>query len=56
MSQPFYFIILDYPVHPKPRFGWNKPPHAKLYEIINRNRLVYAEYLNKFLKYKDHFV
>lgn len=56
MSQPFYFIILDYPVHPKPRFGWNQPAHPKLYEIINRNRTIYAEYLKRFLQYKAHFI
>ncbi|MFF2290438.1 class I SAM-dependent methyltransferase [Peribacillus butanolivorans] len=56
MSQPQYFIFLDYPVRPIPRFGWSKPPHSKLYEIINRNRLVYEEYLEKFLQYKIDFV
>lgn len=56
MSQPYQFIFLDYPVHPKPRFGWKKPPHKKLYEIINRNRLLYVDNLKKFLQYKDNFV
>ncbi|HDX9579330.1 TPA: class I SAM-dependent methyltransferase [Bacillus pseudomycoides] len=56
MSQYQHFIFLDYPIKSIPRFGWNKPPHAKLYEIINRNRLLYEEYLKKFLKHKEKFI
>jgi hypothetical protein len=56
LNQDQYVINLDYPIRPNPRFGWNKPPNAKLYEIINKDRLVYETYLKKFLKYKDNFV
>jgi len=49
-------IFLDYPVNPQPRYGYHDPPHPKLYEIINKNRSVYADYLTDFLKYKDYFI
>ena len=38
-------ILLDYPVTPAPRWGHGKPPHAKLYEIINRGRERYRRRL-----------
>ena len=50
-----YPIFLDYPVQSQPRYGYGKPPHQKLYEIINRNRNVYRDYLSHFLEYKDYF-
>jgi hypothetical protein len=56
LNQDQYHIKLDYPIKPTSRFGWNKPPNAKLYDIINRNRQVYETYLKKFLRYKDNFV
>jgi Methyltransferase domain len=38
-------IVLDYPVTPTPRWGHGKPPHALLYDIINRGRKRYEERL-----------
>lgn len=46
-------ILLDDAVTPQPRWGYGKPPHPKLYEIINKNRGIYKNYLAQFLKYKD---
>jgi hypothetical protein len=48
-------IFLEYPVELRPRYGYGKPPHQNLHEIINRNRNVYKDYLVSFLKYKDYF-
>ncbi len=48
-------IDLDYPINPIPRYGYGKPPHPRLYEIIKRNRKVYEEYLHLFLNYKNNF-
>lgn len=45
-------ITLDYPVNPQPRYGYGKPPHAKLYEIIDKRRQSYREVLNLFLQYE----
>lgn len=50
-----YPIFLDYPIRPEPRYGYGKPPHPKLYSIIDRNRIAYGNYLNRFLKFKDYF-
>lgn len=50
-----YQLLVDYPVHPKPRYGYGKPAHGKLHEIIDRNRDDYKRYLTGFLQYKDDF-
>lgn len=52
-SQP---ILLDYPVKPTPRYGYGKPPHPKLYEIINRNRNAYKDILTSFLRFREDFL
>lgn len=49
-------ITLDYPINPQPRYGYGKPPHAKLHEIIDRRRQSYQEVLNLFLQYKSDLV
>jgi hypothetical protein len=51
----YYPILLDYPLNPIPRYGYTNPPHPKLYEIINKNRLEYKSKLEKFLKLKEYF-
>jgi hypothetical protein len=49
-------ILLDYPVKPTPRYGYGKPPHPKLYEIINRNRNDYKDTLKSFLRFRENFL
>lgn len=49
-------ILLDYPVKPTPRYGYGKPPHPKLYEIINKNRIAYKNILESFLGFKEYFL
>ncbi len=44
-------IYLDYPVNSLPRYGYGKPPHKKLYDLINRQREQYANLLKGFVKY-----
>ena len=53
LPQPYY---LEYPVKQEPRYGYGKPPHARLYEIINRNRAAYRRTLERFLSFKDDFL
>ena len=53
IPQPYY---LEYPVKHDPRYGYGKPPHARLYEIINRNRAAYKRTLESFLSFKDDFL
>jgi hypothetical protein len=50
-----YSIHLDYPLHSEPRYGWGKPPHGKIHDILNKNRAFYAEHLHHFLNYKDNY-
>lgn len=50
-----HLIFFDYIVNSQPRYGYGKPPHPKLYEIINKNRIVYKDYLSLFLSYKGYF-
>jgi len=52
MDEPRFPITLDYPVHPRPRYGYGKPPHALLLQIIEARRAVYASLLASFLPYK----
>jgi hypothetical protein len=48
MSAP-YRIELEYPLYPEPRYGWGRPPHPKLVQILERGRAVYREHLSGFL-------
>ncbi|NEO70863.1 class I SAM-dependent methyltransferase [Moorena sp. SIO3H5] len=48
------FLYFDYPINQKSRYGYGKPPHPKLYEIINRGRETYKTYLNSFLEYREN--
>jgi predicted O-methyltransferase YrrM len=53
-GSPFqYPIYLEYEVKPTPRYGYGKPAHPQLEELIGRNRESYAELLKRFLTYKD---
>ena len=48
-------IVVDYPVKPRPRYGFGAPPHSRLYDIMNRNRDHYAALLTEFLAYQPDF-
>jgi len=51
----YHPILLEYPLKSVPRYGYGKPPHFKLYEIINKNRVDYINTLKKFLRFKKFF-
>lgn len=51
LSPKFQSIHLDYKVAPKPRYGHGNPAHTLLFDIINRNRPLYKDLLESFLKY-----
>ena len=55
LSPKFQTIHLEYKVNPIPRYGWGKPAHDLLYDIVNLNREKYHELLTTFLKYKNIF-
>jgi hypothetical protein len=46
-------LFMEYPVEFKPRYGHGNPPHKQLYDIINRNREIYKDYLTDTLQYKN---
>lgn len=41
-------LLVDYPVRPEPRYGWGKPAHPGLVEIIGARRDRYRELLGAF--------
>ena len=45
-------VVLDHPVRPIPRYGYQKPPHPKLHALISRNRSLYESLLQGFLTYQ----
>lgn len=51
LSPKFQSIHLEYKVTPKPRYGHGKPAHTLLFDLINRNRSLYKDLLESFLKY-----
>lgn len=56
LSPKYQTIFLEYKVEPKPRYGYGRPPHSALYEIVNKNRDLYKETLNFFLSFSEKFV
>jgi hypothetical protein len=50
-----YPAVNDYQVIAKQRYGYGKPPHALLYEVINKNRDTYKNNLESFLRFKEYF-
>jgi hypothetical protein len=40
-------------VHATPRYGFGKPPHGQLAEIINRNRKEYADFIDFAITLSD---
>src|SRR5579863_7554106 len=51
-ARPFS-IALDYPVHPRPRYGYGQPLHAELAGILGSRRACYRELLESFLPYYE---
>lgn len=51
-AQPFS-IALDFAVHPRPRYGYGQPVHARLEEVINARRANYKTLLESFLLYQS---
>jgi len=46
-------LWLDARVRPIPRYGYGRPPHPLLYEIINRHRPAYRALLHRFLSFRE---
>jgi predicted O-methyltransferase YrrM len=44
-------VTLDYPVHPRPRWGYGQPPHQKLLDLIEAGRPRYYCELGQLMKF-----
>lgn len=55
LSPRFQNLFLDYKVTFKPRYGHGKPPHPQLFDIIEKNKNIYAKYLEAALSLKEYF-
>jgi hypothetical protein len=53
IAAPEYPILLEYPLKPTPRWGYGKPPHAKILAILEAGRAEYAKRLSTFCQLKD---
>lgn len=56
LNPAFQNLFLEYKVRFRPRYGHGIPPHPALYSLINKNRDLYRELLNKIHQYKEHIV
>lgn len=45
-------IYLDYPVNPQPRYGWGKPAHHLLHELIERRKDKYLGMIKQLEPYE----
>jgi len=52
-APPPQTIALDYPVRPAPRYGYGRPPHPGLHQLIDAGRNGYEQVLRSFLGYAD---
>jgi hypothetical protein len=48
--QPIY---LDYPVRPSPRYGWGRPSHPVLLELLAAHRARYADILDQLVPFAE---
>ncbi|MEQ1591934.1 MAG: class I SAM-dependent methyltransferase [Thiobacillaceae bacterium] len=46
-------IYLEYPVTPRPRYGFGKPPHPTLNQYFESSRTTYANWLGRFAQFND---
>ena len=53
LNPRFQNLFLEYKVDFKPRYGYGKPAHKDLHKIIDTNRDIYKDLINKALSHKD---
>ena len=49
-------VTLDYPVRPRQRYGWDRPPHERLRRILARGEASYRQELEGILSLRDDLV
>ena len=55
LSPKWQKLYMDYPVDFAPRYGFGKPPHGQLNNIINETRVQYSKLLQEALNYTSIF-
>lgn len=53
LNPRFQNLFLEYKVDFKPRYGYGKPAHPELLNIIDANRDTYRHFINKALSYRE---
>ena len=48
-------VSVEYPVNPKPRYGYRHPPHPEICAILDRGRASYQSLLRQFVQYTEWF-
>lgn len=49
-------IYLEYPVTPRPRYGFGKPPHTALNQYFENNRTIYTKWIESFSQFNDQLM
>ena len=52
---PGYKLVLDYPIHPEPRWGHGRPVHPELLAIVSAERESYEDVLRTSMTYADSY-
>lgn len=50
---PRYPIFIEYPIHPAPRWGYDKPYHPELLALVEAKRAQIEEQLRQFANYRS---
>jgi hypothetical protein len=53
LANPDFPVLLDYPFTPRPRYGYGRPCHPQLVDLLERGRPCYAARLRNFCALKQ---
>jgi hypothetical protein len=56
IAEGYQPIFLDYPVKALPRYGYGKPPHPELAQILSARDETYRALLQEFLRFRSHLL
>lgn len=48
-------LLVDYPIDPQPRWGYGKPEHTQLHDLLSAYRSDYEGWLERFGEYREAF-
>lgn len=54
LLSPEYPVLLEYPICPKPRYGYGKPPHPEIEKILSRNEDGYSKILTELHSFTQY--